>query len=270
MCESRWRSQKGKSGTFGFETLHCTLKKSKNHISPDSPLLTGSYDGRRHRHCLQTTPFWTLQNLVDKLCLNQLNTRLFIFNWKSRSGFLLNFSSRLLCQGMELCIQCKNQSAGTQYEMGIIQWLWVRRRKWIRERFVGVPMSTKNKKFHSSYVGYARSTSLVQSSTIPFKMCHMLIGNPTLISSFFYTKIDSAVPYNSAGHWAILNIQYIAMRAKRNFSQVWMIPKRVHAQVRSLHQAGTLTAVHLHQAAGKSTDALMPFKLILCAAFPIP
>lgn len=94
------------------------------------------------------------------------------------------------------------------------------KKKEIGDLFVGVPVSTENKTSQPSYVGYAKFTSLVQISKIPFKMCHTLIGNPTLISSFCCTKIDSAVPYDSAGHWAILNIQYIAMRAKRHFVSV--------------------------------------------------
>lgn len=71
---------------------------------------------------------------------------------------------------------------------------------------VKVPMSIrkKNKMFESSFFDYTRFTLLVQISQIPSKMCyrniHMLIGNSTMISSFFYTKIDLAVPYNSAVH----------------------------------------------------------------------
>lgn len=48
------------------------------------------------------------------------------------------------------------------------------------------------------------------------------LENPTMINCLFYTKIDSAVPYNSAAHLDILNIQYI-VRAKINFKSILML-----------------------------------------------
>lgn len=59
----------------------------------------------------------------------------------------------------------------------------------------------------------------MQDTQTRSKMCycnlHILIGNPTTLACFFYTKIDSAVPYNSAVHWGMLDIQYIAIRAPK-------------------------------------------------------
>lgn len=54
--------RRDKWGHLALKYLICTLKKSykKNHVSPDSPLFTGSYDGSHQRHCLQTIPFLTL------------------------------------------------------------------------------------------------------------------------------------------------------------------------------------------------------------------
>lgn len=86
----------------------------------------------------------------------------------------------------------------------------------------GVPMSTKNKKLNCHVFGYARCTNQE-----PLLICnlHILIWNPTIITCFFYTKIDSAVPYNSAAHRGILDIQYIVIKAKRHFKSSLNDPK---------------------------------------------
>lgn len=87
---------------------------------------------------------------------------------------------------------------------------------------VGVPISTKNKKLNCHVFGYARCTNQE-----PLLICnlHILIWNPTIITCFFYTKIDSAVPYNSAAHRGILDIQYIVIKAKRHFKSSLNDPK---------------------------------------------
>lgn len=120
---------------------------------------------------------------------------------------------------------------------------WLRRAKWIRELRLGFQWASK-----------------IIYKKLPSNMCHLLSGNPTMISSFFYIKIDSAAPYNSAVHWGILNIQYIAIRAKRIWNQAWMIPKLSAPPLRSLHRVITsFTSI-----AGKSTDALMPRTVLSC------
>lgn len=58
-----------------------------------------------------------------------------------------------------------------------------------------------------------------------------------MIPCFFYRKIDSAVPYNSALHLGILNIQYMVIRANINLKSLLMLrPNATKTKQKALPQ----------------------------------
>lgn len=70
---------------------------------------------------------------------------------------------------------------------------------------------------------------------------HTLSGNPTMIFLLYKNRLSCTV-YNSAVHRTISNIQNIAIRAKRNFNQIWVTSKSCMLNIRSLHQVSTVTS----------------------------
>lgn len=127
--------------------------------------------------------------------------------------------------GWSYIYSAKNKSAGTQHKMGDFT-MAISKKLIYRRTIVGVPMSIKNKKLNVSFLIFLLQISKILS-TMRHCNLHILIGNPKMITCFFSTKIDSAVPYNSAVHWGMLDIQYIAIRAKRNFKSSMNDPKTI-------------------------------------------